>query len=408
MSSLHVGAISFDWYPFHPRVRRLTEAAADAGYAVDVICLRQPQEKHYEVYNGVHIYRMPMNRRVGGSLPIKILRWCWFLLVAGATVTWLHLRRPYDVIVVHNMPDFLVFSALFPKLLKAKIILDVQDISPELMAVKARGRLRRIVTLLAGWQERISTTFVDHVTTAGWPFAEQLLKRGVPKNKLTIILNSTDPKLFPPSRRPLPPSESTEDGRPFILMYHGTIAERFGLETAVRALALACPVVPQLRLDIKGRGEQLPDIQKLAVELGVSDRVVFSESSPVGEVVDFVVHGDIGIIPYQCDGFTELALPTKAYEFAWMQRPMIASNTRGIRSMFRPESIVLCEPSSPESFAQAIIDLYHHPEKRARMIANAAQDYIPYRWELMAEIYQQLLASLGDKQAHEQQLIVEQ
>src|SRR5947209_5617479 len=114
MSSLHVGAISFDWYPFHPRVRRLTEAAADAGYAVDVICLRQPQEKHYEVYNGVHIYRMPMNRRVGGSLPIKILRWCWFLLVAGATVTWLHLRRPYDVIVVHNMPDFLVFSALFP------------------------------------------------------------------------------------------------------------------------------------------------------------------------------------------------------------------------------------------------------------------------------------------------------
>jgi hypothetical protein len=49
---------------------------------------------------------------------------------------------------------------------------------------------------------------------------------------------------------------------------------------------------------------------------------------------------------------------------------MIASDTRALRSMFRPESIVLCDPSRPESFAEAIIDLYQHPEKRAQMVAN--------------------------------------
>ena len=46
MISLRVCAITFDWYPFDVLVRRTAEAAADAGYQVDVICLRQPDRKH--------------------------------------------------------------------------------------------------------------------------------------------------------------------------------------------------------------------------------------------------------------------------------------------------------------------------------------------------------------------------
>ncbi len=66
-----------------------------------------------------------------------------------------------------------------------------------------------------------------------------------------------------------------------------------------------------------------------------------------------------------------------------------------MRSMFRSESIILCDPSSEDSFAQAMIDLYQHPEKRAQLVANAEQDYAPYRWELMAERYEQLLIALA-------------
>jgi len=398
MSSRRIGMISYDWYPFDPRVRRLAEAAVDGGYLVDVICLRQQGEKRYEVSNGIHVYRMPMERGFGRSLPITVLSWCCFLLLSGITITSLHLKHAYDVIHVHNMPDFLVFSALLPRLLGAKIILDVQDVSPELMAAKAKGRSRTMVTLLATWQERISTAFAHHVVTVGWPFEKLLLQRGVPPEKLTNILNSADPKLFPVSRRYLPTSETSQEERPFILMYHGTLAYRNGLDIAIRALALALRVAPDLRLDICGRGEQLHFLKQLAMELGVSDHVVFSDPRPSDEIVDLVVHGDIGIIPYRSDGFMELVLPTKAYEFAWMHRPIIASNTSAIRSMFRSESIALCDPAKPESFAEAIIDLYQHPEKRDRMVASAAKDYELFRWELMAEHYQKILASLRWKQ----------
>jgi glycosyltransferase involved in cell wall biosynthesis len=394
--------IGFDWYPYNTRDIRFVRAAVEAGYLVDVICLRRPQEKGFEVDNGVSVYRIPLDRRYGLPLPITILYWCWFLLLAGATLTRLHLRHGYDLVHVNNMPDFLVFSALLSKLLGAKVILDVQDVSPELMAVKAWKPLRRLVTLLASWQERISTAFADHVITVGWPFEQLLLQRGVSEDKLTIILNSADTTFFPTERRKLLFSATAERGRPFLLMYHGTLAKRNRLDVAIRALALARRVIPQLQLDIQGQGEELPALKRLAAELGVSEQIVFSGPCPPEKIVDFVVHGDIGIIPYPCDGFMELVLPTKAYEYALMCRPMIASNTSAIRSMFRPESIVLCEPSNPESFAEAIIDLYDHPEKRECMVVHAAEDYLPYRWELMSIRYKHLLACLLATQAQEQ------
>ncbi len=409
MSSIRVGMITFDWYPFDPRVRRMAEAARDAGDVVDVICIRQPGEKRFETYNGVRIYRLPMGRGFGRSLPMTVLAWAWFLLMAGATITWLHLKHSYDVVHVHNMPDFLVFSTLLVRLLGARVILDVQDVSPELMAAKARGRKRKLVVWLATLQERLSTRYVHHVVTVGWPFEELLLQRGVPQHKLTNILNSADPKMFPASRRQMAPADAaamqaaSETGssteQPFILMYHGTLAERNGIDVALRAFAQARKSAPRLRFAIQGRGESKAGLQQLAAELGVAEAVVFTDPCPSDRIVDFVVHGDVGIIPYRCDGFAELVLPTKAYEFAWMERAMIASDTKAIRAMFGSESLILCEPDNPESFAAAILDLYQHPEKRRALVANAAQDYLPYRWEAMAERYQELLLALSRKQA---------
>jgi glycosyltransferase involved in cell wall biosynthesis len=395
-SPLRLAMVTFDWYPFDPRVLRMAAAAAVVGYEVDMVCLRQSGQKFFERDKSIRIYRLPL-KRIGYSLPQKIINWCVFLIAATLVMAWLHVRRHYDVVHVHNMPDFLVFSALVPKLLGAKVILDIQDVSPELMGAKAKGRTRNIVIRFAIWQERISVKFAHHVVTTGSIFEDVLLKRGFPKEKITSILNSVDSGLFPSARRCPSPFDAAKDAQPFILMYYGTLEERNGLDIAIRALALALKETPRLRLDVRGGGGHLSYLKRLCVELGVDDHVQFSPSSTMDTLVDFAIHGDVGIIPYRTDGFADLVLPTKAYEFAWMQRPMIASNTHAIRSMFRPESLILCNPTEPESFASAIIDLYQHPEKRKLLVANAAQDYEPYRWEFQAQRYQQLLALLARK-----------
>lgn len=192
--------------------------------------------------------------------------------------------------------------------------------------------------------------------------------------------------------------------RPIILMYHGTVAERHGLDIAMRAFAKASTAAPHLRLHLNGGGEEVPRLKQLAQTLDVADRVTFSPLGPLEKVADFIVQGDIGIIPYRSDGSMDMVLPTKSYEFAWMHRPMIASDTLAIRSLFRPGSVRLCEPSNVDSFAQAIIDLYQDPQKRARLVPGAAQDYEQCRWEIMVERYCQLIASLARKGAQQKGL----
>jgi glycosyltransferase involved in cell wall biosynthesis len=294
------------------------------------------------------------------------------------------------------MPDFLVFCAIVPKLMGAKVILHVQDTSPELLAVKAEGSKRDLILRVAALQEKISTAFANHVITVGKPFEEKLLERGLSPRKLTVVLNSADPGIFPPERRTEALDGPATAERPLVVMYHGTAAERNGLETAVRAYAQARARAPYLRFEIKGQGETIPEVERLAKELGVGDSVVITDPCPSAELIDFIMQGDVGIIPYRSDAFMDLVLPTKAYEFALLRRAMIASDTPAMRSMFRPESVALCEPGNVDSFAAAIVDLYEHPEKRRQLIENAAQDYAPKRWEIMSARYQSVLVALAD------------
>jgi phosphate:Na+ symporter len=88
MDERRIAAVTFDYYPFDVRVRRLAEAAADGGFRTDVICLRQPGEAAREVYNGVEIFRVPQARGFGNALPLTVLAWCWFIVLAGAVLTW--------------------------------------------------------------------------------------------------------------------------------------------------------------------------------------------------------------------------------------------------------------------------------------------------------------------------------
>jgi glycosyltransferase involved in cell wall biosynthesis len=402
MSVVRVCAITSDCYPADPLVRRTAEAAASGGYEYHVICSMEDGQPKEEIYNGVHVHRVyieggkkkPLGRITAMPFSRTVFLWLLFALLSFLKVARLHVSRKFDVVHVHNLPDFLVFAALIPKCLGSKVILHVQDVAPELMAVKAEGLWRAIAVCLAGWQERMSTAFADHVITVGWPFEQILVKRGLSREKLTVILNSADPTIFRAEKRTPPFLGKPTAERPLILMYHGTCAERCSLDTAVRALAEAKTAAPHLRLHFMGGGESVPHLKELAQRLDVADHVVFFPSSPLEKVAEFLVNGDIGLIPYRSDGFMNLLLPTKAYEFAWMRRPIIASDLLGIRSMFRPVSIRLCESSNIEMFAEAIIDLYYHPQKRAELVANAEQDYLQYRWEISAERYRQVLASL--------------
>ena len=125
------------------RVLRYAESLVQRGDSVEVFSLRwRPDLPKDEVIAGVKVHRIQdrfvKNEVTKAGFVLPVLR---FFLRSAWEVTRRHWRRPYNMVHVHNIPDFLVFAAAYPKLAGAKVILDVHDIVPELYATKFNAPL---------------------------------------------------------------------------------------------------------------------------------------------------------------------------------------------------------------------------------------------------------------------------
>ncbi|HEU5011744.1 MAG TPA: glycosyltransferase family 4 protein [Roseiflexaceae bacterium] len=376
-------------YPDDARVRREAETLLGDGWQVDVVCIRGSGEPPVEVCNGATVYRLPVQRHRGQGLAVYLLEYAKFFALASYRIMRLHLRRGYDVVQVHNMPDFLVFTALAPRLLGARAVLDIHDLVPELYAARFAGGADNPAVRLTRWVERASIAFADYVLTAGEPFRRRLLARGVAPEKLTVIMNSADPQLF----HPLPLSPAPRADR-FTLVYHGGLYERYGLDIAIRAIAQLRDQIPELRLLIYGEGEASDDLARLVAELHLEEQVQLCGYVAIDEIPERIAGADLGVVPYRSNPFTDMLYPTKAFECLAMNIPVITSRTEAMAELFAGIDDMFFEPENVTDLAQRIASLYQSPERRRRLLHDAQAAYAPYAWENQRREYTMLLRRL--------------
>ncbi len=378
-------------YPADPRVRREAEALLHDGWLVDVVCLRGKGEPWREVCGGAQVFRLPVNRHRGGGLAVYLLEYLLFFLLAAACVTGLHLRRGYDVVQAHNMPDFLVFVALVPRWRGARVVLDIHDLVPELYGLKFGGSRNHPVVWLTSRVERASAAFAHHVITAGEPFRRRLVGRGLPPEKVTVVMNSADPRLF----HPLPAEDAggCRNGR-FRLVYHGGLFARYGLDVAVRAVARLRDEIPGLQLDIYGDGEAADGLRRLVEELGLLERVRLQGYVPIEQIPAAICGADLGVVPYRRSPFTDLLYPTKAFEYLAVGVPVVASRTAAVAELFADVPDMFFEPEDVDGLAALILALYREPARRWQLLAAAGRAYAPYAWEGQRQVYLALMRRL--------------
>ncbi|MEJ2750377.1 MAG: glycosyltransferase, partial [Anaerolineae bacterium] len=164
-------------------------------------------------------YRLPVRRHKGGGLLMQLLEYLAFLILAFFKLCFLHAQKRYGTVQIHNLPDFLVFAGLGPKLTGARLILDLHDLMPEFFASKFNSGMQSWPVRLVIWQEQLSCRFADHVITVTEVWKGTLIERGVPAEKVSVVMNVADPRIFQRAvngQRPLP------NGQGFHLIYHGT------------------------------------------------------------------------------------------------------------------------------------------------------------------------------------------
>lgn len=376
-------------YRRDPRVRREAEALAAQGHRVSFLACRQDGEPDRENIAGVEVTKAPCRRKKPESFAAYLADYLLFFTHLAGHLT-LHPLR-YDLIHINNMPDFLVFAALVPKLLRRPVIHDVHDYMPHIyMEKKDVDENHRIIRALRA-QFRRAVRFATAVVAANEAVKALVVKEDVPPEKVTVLLNLPDERIFKPRPQPAP----KPDGAPFVVVYHGTLARRLGLDLAIQAVALLRDRIPNLQLKIVGAGEELPRLQALAGELNVEQMVEFSGGFlPLEDIPSILSDADAGLVPMRNNIGTRIMLPTKLLEYVHVGVPAIVLETDVIRQYFDAAMVRFFAEDTPEAIADAILDLYAHPEKRRQLVDNGEVFRRTYCWSEHQKVYIELVESL--------------
>ncbi len=379
------------WYfPVDERVNREIDALVRAGHEVDLICTRMPGQPRFEQLGRVAVYRLPIARRRAGLLRY-FFEFVTFQLAATAVAAVLHLRRRYDVVQVNSLPDWLVFAAVIPRALGARVLLDLHECMPEYAATKYGLSLGHPVVRALRRIEQASIAFADRVTTCTDQMRDLFVERGAPREKIGVVLNSFDEDRLAPQRFP----STKRDDDDFVLICHGTIDPNFGIDVVIRAVALLRDSIPGLRLRIYGEGPQRPSLEALVAKNGLQERVWFSKGFlPIDELLPCIAAADVGVVAIRRDAFRDRTHCNKMYDLIAMRKPVIISRTTAVESYFGDECFALFESGNEHDLARAIAELHADPGRREQLVRRATEVSEPYRWVHQRELYLDVVRSL--------------
>ena len=382
--------VAYTHYPTDSRVRREAEALVERGDTVDFICLGSEKDRKSEMYNGVELIKIYIKRYRGSNTIMYMASYLQFFLVVTLKLVRLHLKNRYQIIQIHTMPDFMVFVAIIPKLLGAKVLLDVHDLMPELYQSKFGFSDKHPLIRFITWVERISVKFADRALAVHKTHLEALCSHGNPFDKFTIVLNLPDMKIF--SKKENYQLEKKSD---FELIYHGTVSERHGLEVAIRAIATLRGKIQGLKLKIIGDGDGIARLVELVKELNLHEYVEINKGMiPLDELVPKIQTADVGIVPILLDDFTKYMLPVKLLEYVALKKPVICSKTETINAYFDNSMVQYFSPGNIDELADGIYSLYKNVNRRVELVANSEKFNREYNWTSQKQTYYLLIDNL--------------
>jgi len=386
--------VTFSLYPGDPRPRRAVDALLREGMEVDLICLGGENTPWREKHGGLKIFRVPLKNRRGGKLAYTY-QYAAFILISSAVFALRSLARRYDLAYVHNMPDILVISSLIPKALGAKVILDLHDPMPELMMtifnLKMNSRIVHLIRKLEKW----SIGRANLVLTVNSACKKAFGSRSCDPDKIAVVMNSPDTEIFR-SRTPASyaGANHAHDKR-FVVMYHGSLVERNGLDLAVEALARIRESIPSVELRIYGsRTRFLDRVMDAARGKHLDEAISYLGPKTLEELVPAIEGCDVGVIPNHRNAFTEINTPTRILEYLALGKPVVAPDTPGIRDYFSDDSLLFFESGNAEDLARRIEYVYGYPEKVSEIVERGQQVYLRHRWSEERQTFVSLVSEL--------------
>jgi glycosyltransferase involved in cell wall biosynthesis len=393
--------VVYSHYPNDQRVRREAETLRDSGAIVDVICVRNKNEKRDDEHNSVTIYRVPMRikKKIRGGYLMYIFRYLAFLILSTVLLTGLFVKKRYQVVHVHSIPDYQVFCTFIPKLFGARIILDLHELTPEVFATKFEIPMDSRKTDIAKYIEKFSVRFADLVITTNHLRRSIIVKR-TQKREVAIVMNLPKRDIF--VNKDMSDFVRKNDLKgSFIVSYIGGLNPERELDVVLRAIAYSKKRIPHLFLIIGGSGERdyLAMINKIIAEYDLKKNVISLDFVPLELILNYTRISNVAICPYRYNPNLDVVLSTKVFEYLLVPKPVIVAELSLMSKEFK-DMVLFYKSSDHESLGDRIVEVYENEDKFIKM-AQRAQDvlfkkYDPEKNEQgLVDLYKNLIRRKG-------------
>jgi len=184
-------------------------------------------------------------------------------------------------------------------------------------------------------QETAVAQCADHITVICEGLKNDLINRGIPAQKVTVIPNGVDIKNFYPVEKSNELLDKYNLHNKIIIGYIGSLVKYEGLDTLIEAAKIMQPINPNIKYLIVGKGEDKENLSQIVKENNLADSVIFTGAIPHTQILDYYSLIDILVYPRKSSRVTEHITPLKPLEAMALKKLTIGSDVGGIKELIQ-------------------------------------------------------------------------
>ncbi len=350
----------------------LREMCEDMSDELDVTVLaaKPADEETKEMpHRGVDVRGVPATSFGKGSIALRLLNYLTFMV--AAIPVGLRAPRPNVVLCMTNPPFVGMLGVLLARARRAKLVVTVQDVHPEVGVISGRLTSKPVVWALR-WIRRFFFRHADRIVAISDPMRERLIERGAQADRVVVIGNWIDADEITPHPRDNEWSREHDLAQRFTLMHAGNVGLLQDVETFVDAAEL----VPEARFVIVGEGANKDALIERARSKGL-DNVVFLPRQPRDALSLLLASADAHVVSLM-PGLAGLMEPSKLYGILAAARPVLAGMEPGSEAaevVGKADCGVVSAPGEPESLAAAAQRLIALSPAQREEMGRRGRDY---------------------------------
>jgi glycosyltransferase involved in cell wall biosynthesis len=289
---------------------------------------------------------------------------------------------PADVVVVSSPTFFAIFSGwLLARLKRARFVIEVRDLWPAIFVELGVLTNRRLIGVLER-MELAAYAAADQVVVVSEGFRTDLIRRGVPAEKVHVIRNGVDVRRYTPEGTDASGGwrERLGAGRgECLVLYAGTHGISQGLTMVADAAAqlawrAAEPGAAPVRFAFVGEGAGKKRLEHRVAQLGLTD-VTLLPGVPNAEMPGLLGAADICLVPLRDVPLFATFIPSKMFEYLAAGKAVVGSVRGEAAQLLEEAGAAVVPPEDSVALASQIAALAADPELRAAM-GRAGRAYV--------------------------------